>query len=82
MAEFSASPTSTVLEHQLFIRHNALWTTCGTSLFGQIHCEVCSQQRSMLDRINLGITPQKAMAIALSAVVDADTWEMGRRYKS
>ena len=36
----------------------------------------------MLDRINLGITPQKAMAIALSAVVDADTWEMGRRYKS
>ena len=38
MAESSASPTSTVLEHQLLVRHYA-WTIFGISLFGQIHCE-------------------------------------------
>ena len=37
MAEFSTSPTSTVLEQQLFVRHTALWT--GILLFKQILCK-------------------------------------------
>jgi hypothetical protein len=37
MAEFSTSPTSTVLERQLFVRHTALWT--GIPLIKQILCE-------------------------------------------
>ena len=39
----------------------------------------CGQQ-SMLDRMNSGTTPQ-TMAVALSAVVDADKWEMDGQYE-
>ncbi|KAJ5202910.1 hypothetical protein N7449_004989 [Penicillium cf. viridicatum] len=35
---------------------------------------------SMLDRMNSGTTPQKAMIADLGAVMD--TWEMGWQYKS
>ncbi|CAP79312.1 hypothetical protein PCH_Pc17g00250 [Penicillium rubens Wisconsin 54-1255] len=54
--------------HQVGVRNVSFGTVCNyTTPF--------SQQQSMLDRMNPGTTPQKAIIGGLGAVVDIDTWE-------